>query len=120
MVRDHYLTFDSFPTRIISRFHLPLSWPKSDNDSKAEEEIGWASNIWGLVASLSKHTLDSNFLYIIVWRRITETIVDVKVRTVQGTKVSVGSATPAIFMCILLFILPQVTHNVSAMKHPAT
>ncbi len=55
-------------------------------------------------------------------------IFDVKVRTVQGAKVSVGSATPAIFMCILLFILPQVTeysphityqsqaHNVSATK----
>ncbi len=24
MVRDHYLTLDSFPTRIVSRFHLPL------------------------------------------------------------------------------------------------
>ncbi len=40
--------------------------------------------------------------------RIKDLFVDVKVRTVQGVKVSVGSATPAIFMCILLFILPQV------------
>jgi hypothetical protein len=40
--------------------------------------------------------------------RIKDIFVDVKVRTVQGVKVSVGSATPAIFMCILLFILPQV------------
>jgi hypothetical protein len=25
MVRDHYLTFDPFPTPIVSRFQLPLN-----------------------------------------------------------------------------------------------
>jgi hypothetical protein len=37
-----------------------------------------------------------------------EHLFDNSVETVRGSKVGVGSATPAILMCVLLFILPQV------------
>jgi hypothetical protein len=33
------------------------------------------------------------------------------VETARGSKVGVGSATPAILMCVLLFILPQVRNS---------
>jgi hypothetical protein len=41
MVRDHYLTFDSFPTPIVSRFHLPLRNEISAGYALMVSKLSW-------------------------------------------------------------------------------